>query len=133
MLWQVTCHLHVTEDMVFIFMLKLVHCHLAKKKLPTNRTIFSQIFAVDLVGQEHFGFCVIFAPNHWCQDVFCGNEPHVCGCSANSVLLSWEILLQSPCIDQSCGMALEIKLELDFSNLPRWVHMAANMVQYHIA
>ena len=30
-------------------------------------------------------------------------------------------------------MALEIKMELDFSNLPRWVHMAANMVQYHIA
>ena len=95
MLWQVTCHLHVTEDMVFIFMLKLVHCHLAKKKLPTNRTIFSQIFAVDLVGQEHFGFCVIFAPNHWCQDVFCGNEPHVCGCSTNSVLLSWEIFCKA--------------------------------------
>ena len=104
-----------------------------KKAANRYKTIFSQIFAVDLVGQEHFGFWVIFGPNHWCQDVFCGNEPHVCGCNANSVLLAWEILLQIPCIDQSCGMALEIKMELDFSNLPRWVHMAANMVQYHIA
>jgi hypothetical protein len=122
--------------MVFIFTLKLVHCHLAKKKLPTNRTIFSQIFAVDLVGQEHFGFCVIFGPNHWCQDVFCGNEPHVCGCNANSVLLAWEILLQIPCIDQSCGMALEIKWSLISATcqggctwLPTWYNTTSPELQ----
>ena len=41
-------------------------------------------------------------------------------------LLLRQIGMDIPCLDQSAGVALKIKMELYFTYLPRWVNMATN-------
>ena len=79
-----------------------------------------------MVWQKHFGFLLAFGMHHWGQNVLGSDESKIAGHAAFAILLLRQIGMDTPCLDQSAGVVLKIKMELYFTYLPRWVNMATN-------